>query len=310
MWFLTISDPGDGSGYWIRYTIRAPISGPPEARVWFAAFAADEGATPVALNEGLPVGRLHIRNDPFEARMGDSVIRSDRAVGSIEGHGHRVAWDLTFRQGPTFRLLPPAMYRGPLAPTKPLTPNPDARFDGAIEVDGDRRILQRAPGQQGHLFGTRHAERWAWAYCSAFEGDGRVFQALSAQVRRASLLTPFLTVAGLRIDGEWIRLRGLSRRRDWDLGRWRLALMGRRHRLEGEVRAAPRSMVQARYLDPDDTPRWCHHSEVASCRLTLWERRPGGWHEVAELASTGTTHAEWTGRTPAPGVEAAHQELP
>jgi hypothetical protein len=56
--------------------------------------------------------------------------------------------------------------------------------------------------------------------------------------------------------------------------------------------------------------RWCHNSEVASSRLTLWERRAGGWQDVAELESRGTTHAEWAGRTPAPGVDASHAEVP
>ncbi len=87
-------------------------------------------------------------------------------------------------------------------------------------------------------------------------------------------------------------------------------LSGRRHRLEGEIHAEPKAMVQARYLDPDDTPRWCHNSEVSSSRLLLWERSPGGWQERAELVSDGTTHAEWAGRTPAPGVESVHLEVP
>lgn len=309
MWFLTLSDPARRAGYWIRYTLRAPVAGPPEPRVWFAAFGVDDGAT-FGVNELLRPGDMHLARDRFEVTMGRSSIASGRAVGEIHGGGHDVRWDVAFpADDPTLRILPDALYRGNLAPTKPVTPQPDVRATGTIEIDGEARTVDALSGQQGHLFGTRHAERWAWASCNAVDEDV-AFQALSAQGRRGPILSPHLTFAGLRFRGRWLRFRGMARRRDWGLGWWRIALVGRRHRLDGEVTADPTAMVQARYLDPDDTPRWCHNSEVASCRLTLWERRAGGWQAVADLASEGTTHAEWAGRTPAPGIEAQHVEVP
>lgn len=170
-------------------------------------------------------------------------------------------------------------------------------------------LVDGYPGQQGHLEGSRHAERWAWASCTAFDRAGFAIQVLSAQTRRGPLLTPFLTFAGLQVDDRWIRLRGIGRDRTWSLGRWRLALASRAYRVEGEVWAPQESMIRARYLDPDDTPRFCHNSEVASSKLVLWERRLGGWQEVASLSSAGTTHAEWAGRTEAPGPMAGYQEV-
>ena len=62
----------------------------------------------------------------------------------------------------------------------------------------------------------------------------------------------------------------------------------------------------SRYADPDGTPRFCHNTEVASSRFVLFERRGAGWEEAAVLTSEGTTHAEWAGRTPAPGEFAQH----
>jgi hypothetical protein len=310
VWFLTMSDPERRAGYWIRHSIRAPISGPPEPRVWFAAFSLDDPSSTFGVNESLAAADLRMARDRFEVRIGESVMASGRASGAIRGGGHEVRWELTYPTGsPTLRLLPDVLYRGTLAPTRPYAPNPNVRFAGEIEIDGDRRLLQGIPGQQGHLVGSRHAERWAWASCAAFGDDRAAFHALSAQSRRGPFLTPFLACAALRLDGEWLRFRGLSRRRDWGLGWWRLSLVGRRHRLEVDVRADAEAMVRARYLDPDDAHRWCHNSEVASSRLTLWERRAGGWQNVAELESRGTTHAEWAGRTPAPGVVAVHAEV-
>jgi hypothetical protein len=102
------------------------------------------------------------------------------------------------------------------------------------------------------------------------------------------------------LRGEWVRFHTISRKRSWGLGWWRIAVRNRRYRLEASVRADPELMLRVRYQDPDDTPRWSHHTELASVRMTLWERRAGGWAEVAELE--GTAHAEWAGRTPAGAV--------
>ena len=295
VWFLTLSHAD--AGYWIRYTVRAPIAGPPEPKLWFARFERERGAF------GLSVRGPGVRTagEPFEVEIGECSLRSGRAVGSIAAGGRVVRWDLSFGTGgPTYRLLPDAMYRGGLAPTLPWSPNPTTTFDGVIEVDGRAVEIAGAPGQQGHLYGTRHAERWAWA--AATGDDGTAFQALSAQGRRGPFLTPYLTSAGVRVDGEWVRLHAIARHRTWGLGWWRITMRSRRHRLDGTVRAEPDAMLRARYLDPDDTPRWCHNSEAASARVVLWERRAGGWTEVAEIRAEGTAHAEWAGRTPAGAV--------
>ena len=102
----------------------------------------------------------------------------------------------------------------------------------------------------------------------------------------------------------------MSRQRDFGLGSWRVRVESRRYRLTGRIEAPARAMIRARYQDPNDTPRYCHNSEIASSRLALFERRAGGFEEVALLESQGTTHAEWAGRTPAPQVEREFAEVP
>jgi hypothetical protein len=311
VWFLTLSDPDGRRGYWIRYALRAPIAGPPEPRLWFARFDREEPGRTFGIHGSPPGSRAVPEADGGAPWWGGARLEGGAAEGALDGGGHRVRWNLRWPTGqPTFRILPAPFYRGRLAPTRPLSPNPVARFTGTIEVDGDVEAIDGYPGQQGHLDGIRHAERWAWASCSAFSEDGYAFQVLSAQGRRGPFLTPFLTFAGLRVDGTWIRLQRTDRRNGWSLGRWPFRLASRSFRLEGGVRASPRAMIRARYLDPDDTPRYCHNTEVASCRLILWERgAAGGWRQVASLASDGTTHAEWAGRTPAPASMAEHVEV-
>src|SRR5205823_13558075 len=119
---------------------------------------------------------------------------------------------------PPWRLLPDPLYHGGLAPTKPYSPNVDTAVSGTLRLDGREVEVRDAPAQQGHLTGSRHARRWAWAHCARFEEEDAVVHALTAQGRRGPLTTPYLTSVGLRWEGRWIRLTKVSRTCDFGLG--------------------------------------------------------------------------------------------
>jgi hypothetical protein len=253
---------------------------------------------------------VSLSRDEFDVRIAGSAFRSGHLDGLLEGAGRRITWDLDFRTGgETYRLLPGPMYRGGVALTKPFSPNVSTSVTGRIEVDSEGVDLTEVPAQQGHLFGTEHAQRWAWAHCSDFEGEDAIVHALTAQGRRGPFDTPFITSIGVRWHDRWIRLSHVSRRRQFNLGTWRINMGNRHYRLTGRFEAPTDAMIRAKYHDPDGTPRYCHNSEVASSRLVLFERRPGGFEELALLESRGTTHAEWSGRTPARSVTAEHVEV-
>jgi Tocopherol cyclase len=310
VWFLTCSDPDSGRGYWIRSTLHAPLSGPQTGVVWFAAFDRGNPTETFGFHRRYPFEAVKIAPDGFDVQIADASFQSGRVRGSLDGAGHSVRWDLGFPTGdPTYRLLPDALYRGSVAPTRPYAPNVSTLASGTIDVDGERTELDAVPAQQGHLFGTRHAERWAWAHCASFVDEEAVVHALTAQGRRGPLTLPFVTSVGVLWQGRWIRLMKVSRRREFDLGTWRIDMGNRRYRLSGRVEAPAPTIIRARYEDPDGTPRYCHNSEVASCRLALFERKAGGFEEVALLESRGTTHAEWAGRTPARSIPHEHVEV-
>lgn len=297
VWFLTFTDPVTGQGFWIRSTLRGSSKGkakdgPPEAGVWFARFHPADAAANFGIHRWRPAS---------------ASAPGALAEGELDGDGHRASWSLRWPTGePTYRLLPDWAYGRAVAATKPYATNPSTRVSGAVIVDGERVDLDGVPAQEGHVFGTRHAERWAWAHCSDFEDEGAVVQALTAQGRRGGFLTPFVTSIGVRWDGRWIRLSKIGRRREFGLGTWHVSLGDRRYRLTGRIEAPARDLLRARYEDPGGAPRYCHNSEIASCRLALFERRAGGFEEVALLESKGTTHAEWAGRTPAAAVPREH----
>jgi hypothetical protein len=309
-WFLTLTDPATGQGFWIRSTLHAPPDTQPNAGIWFARFDPSDPSSTFGLHEIST--RFDCSHEAFDVAIGDleapggyAHMASGVAEGVVRGGGHEVAWDLRFPAdlADTYRLLPPALYHGPVAPTKPLAPNVDIRISGTVTVDGELLRLARAPGQQGHLFGTRHAERWAWAHCVDFVGEEAAMVALTAQGRSSPPASPYAMFVGVRWQGQWIRLSGVSRKRPFGLGVWHIDLSNRRYRLTGRVEAPPMALLRARYEDPDGRERWCHNSEIASSRLALFEKGSAGFEEVAILESKGTTHAEWAGLTPATAVE-------
>jgi hypothetical protein len=310
VWFLTFTDPSTGAGYWIRSTYRVPKKGSHEAGVWFARFDPTEPSATFGIHARSDV--WSISTQAFAVRIAeDCLMSSGHAEGELEGGGRTVRWNLDYPTGgETYRLLPGPFYRGSLAPTKPFSPNVDTRVRGTVWIDGEAVEIRDARGQQGHLYGSRHAERWAWAHCAGFEDEEQTLvHALTAQGRRGPFTTPFLTSIGVRWQGRWIRFAGFSRRRDFGLGTWRVDVENRRYRLAGRIEAPARALLRARYEDPDGTERFCHNSEIASARLALFERRAGGFEEVALLDSRGTTHAEWAGKTPAAAVQREFLEV-
>ena len=308
VWFLTLTDRDSGRGYWIRSTLGTTARSVPLGGVWFARFDRGDPSRNLGIHRQFPVAR--VAGDAFDVQIGDCSMRSGRAAGSLEGGGHTLRWELEYPTGrPTYPLLPEPFYRGGLAPTKPFAPNPATRFSGTVAVDGETHDVREAPGQQGHLWGSRHAERWAWAQCGDFVDDDTVVHALTAKGRRGPFTTPYLTSVGVHRDGRWIRLFKLSAKPAFGLGTWKLDVQSRSHRLTGRIEAPATDLIRARYEDPDGRARYCHNSEVASSRLALFERRAGGFEEVALLESRGNTHAEWAGLTPASVVEREFVEV-
>src|SRR5207302_6973209 len=149
VWFLTMSD--GRRGYWIRSTLLARDGRPGEARLWFARFDREDPQSTFGVNRPFSLEDFRAEPGGFEVHVGGSIMRSGHSQGAISGGGHDVSWILDFETGgETYRLLPDALYRGGLAPTKPFSPNVDTRFTGRITIDGQTEPVAAVPGQQGH----------------------------------------------------------------------------------------------------------------------------------------------------------------
>lgn len=313
VWYLTGNHPTRPVGWWIRYTLEAPLDRPPYCQLWFAHFDADDPSRTFGINRVLPIDQHDARAEPFAVRVGEATLRSDGARGALAGAGHEASWELSWAAGlePLRQLPRPFYWRDGLGDTTVLSPSADAVVTGHVTVDGERIELRAAPFGQTHLWGRRHAVSWAWAHCNGFaDHPGAVLECLTARIRKAGRVTPPLTAITLWLDGRAHRfnrlLHTLRNRAQLATGLYRFAAQSRTHRLEGELHCRPEDMVLARYEDPDGALRHCANTEVADLRLTLFERRGGRFVERAHLLAPRRGHFEIGAPDPDPAIARAH----
>ena len=303
-WYLTVTDPTSGQGFWVRMGLAGRRGDAPAGEVVAARFHPTDPERTFGVRSTHPSPDFTLGGPDRYLRTGDSEIGPGFVRGAAAGAGHRLAWDLSFaKDEPTYTLLPEAAGRGPLGAVAVAVPNVDTVVTGSVTADGQTLDVASGRGQQGHVFGRGHPERWVWAHCGGFEDGDAVVEAVTGQVRRGPFLTPFFTSIGVRWEGRWIRLVRLAGLRDFSMGSWRIDVTDRRYRMTGRIEAPIPALVQARLEGPDGVPRYCHHTDIGSCRLALFERRTGGFDQIAMLEGKGIVQAEWAGRTPSSAVE-------
>ena len=301
VWYLTVNLPAERVGLWLRYTLDAPLPGHGAARceLWAHLFDGAEPRRSFGLKSVHPIEALSREGI---VGVGEARYREGHLRGAVEAGGRSIAWDLRYEPSATSVHLAPWLVRAAgLARTEVRLPNVAARFSGAVRADGRAFSLDGAPGHQGHLFGKKHVEAWAWLHCSAWEGGADATVDGVAAVLRRGRSRP-LTALFLRVRGEDVPLAtlgGLLRSRA-EVAFPRLGFRGRSRRVlvEGEARLSPERALQVLYLDPDGEESRCAHSAVADCVVTL--RWSDGRQET--LAARGTANLEFGSRSPFAGV--------
>jgi hypothetical protein len=318
VWYLTLSDPATQVGYWLRYTLLAPVEGQgaPSVKLWFARFDGRDPTRTFGVQRRLPVSALVVDDHPFRLRLGEAALTSTTAEGALRGGGHAVSWRLAWTpDSQSTRLLPSLPGERLLLPTRLVSPNLDIRVEGEICIDGETHLLREAPGGQTHLSGRRHAYAWAWAHCNAFEREEALLEALTARLRPVGVILPPVTLLTLRLGGETLRFNEWSHvplgRSGYGTGRYWLRAQSPLARVEAELTCRPEDMLLAEYEDPDGQAAFCHNTECADARVTVWRRSPfvGRLRADRTLVSNRCAHYEWGARAGDPLVRQRHQLL-
>jgi hypothetical protein len=319
VYYLTFTDPVSGVGFWIRYTMVAPY---PETgaeatcSLWLCAMDRADPSANVGRKASFPTAELSARGDPFHLHVGAAWLSDHGMSGAIEDGGPRVAWDLEWQPRlDAYGHVHPILRRARIAKTILFLPHPDLEISGTVEL-GERRIeVSGARGGQAHLWGSKHASRWAWAHCNDFTGtDGSprpetFVDGVSVFVprfgRQIGPSTPVVARVG---RGDVLSTSPIAVQRnpsEFDLTSWRFEARGPRRKLVGTVTARREDLVGVTYHDPDGELAYCYNTEVADMRLELFERprRRSGWRRADELRAGGRAHFEYAQRDPVEGVE-------
>ena len=307
VYYLTLTDPVSGFGVWIRSTMRAPDEGDAECSLWFLAMHPD--GTRFGRKATYPIDRLIAEPDPFRLQVGDSELSDSGYSGAFED----VRWDLTWKPGRGYEHVHPFLRRAKIAKTVLVLPHADVAVSGTITIVAEQLTLHGARGGQAHLWGSKHANRWAWVPCNDFTtSDGA--PAADAFVDGVSVFVPrfgreigpstpvvgrfggadFAATSPLRVT------RHPSR---FDLDSWEFEAVDGKRKIVGQVEAPRSSLVGVTYHDPDGAEAYCYNSEVATMRLTVLEKAGGDWREREELVSDGRAHFEYAQREPVAEVE-------
>jgi len=317
VYYLTVTDPASGVGFWIRYTMVAPLAetgGKATCSLWLCAMDPADPARNVGVKSTLPVGSLSASSDPFRLAVGDAWLSDHGMAGEIETAGTKHSWELAWTPRlEAYGHVHPLLRAAKVAKTVLFLPHPDVDVSGVIRL-GDRELnLVGARGGQAHLWGSKHASRWAWVHCNDFtDGDGAprrdaFVDGVSVFVPRFGReLGPSTPVVG-RLDGTELHsinpLAVQTNPSDFGPEGWRFEARGHGIRFRGTVEARRDDLVGVTYHDPDGALAYCYNTEVADMRLEVLRRRARRWTKVDELRADGRTHFEYAQRTPIDGVE-------
>jgi hypothetical protein len=288
--FVRANNPARPQAFWIRYTIFSPNGRPELARgeLWAVVFDGKTGVHTAAKTD-VPIASCDFKRDGLGAWVADARLEPGRLVGAAASGGHTIAWDLSFTgdQQPLF-ALPLAMYDARLPRAKTLVPLPLAVFRGTLNVDGHPYPVFDWVGSQNHNWGSRHTDHYAWGQVAGFDDAPQTFlEVATARLKVGPLWTPHMTLVVLRHGGREIALNGLARslraHGRFSYFDWSFRSEDAAHVVEGRITAPRESFVGLRYDNPPGGVKHCLNSKLASCVVTVTDRRRG----TSELLETG-----------------------
>lgn len=296
-WFLKLNDPGGRRALWLKATILVKRGGAPRvAEAWAIAF--DREGKHVAFKETVPFAQAS-----FAERDLDLTVAGLRLTrGRVSGNVGKISFDLRFTTDDVPLVPFPAerLYETRLPSSKLVSPHPDARFTGSYRVGDESVEVHGWHGMQGHNWGTKHAELYAWAHCNAWEGEpDLVLEGVTARVKVGPLLAPAATLINVRHRGVAYDFDALVRASGTiELRRWTFSATNAHAKVTGELWADAKDFVGLAYENPDGATTFCLNSKIARGSMRL---SPKGRPDV--VAMTRAAALEVGTKDPAHGVE-------
>ncbi|MFO0571487.1 MAG: hypothetical protein U0263_38005 [Polyangiaceae bacterium] len=289
-YFLKLNDAGGQRALWLKATILASASRAPEAEAWSVAF--DREAGHVGAKQVVPFTSATFSREKLDVRVAELELSAGRTRGSVVQGRDRIEWDLTFDASgePLVPYPLPKMYSGPFPSQKMVTPYPDTRFSGSYRVNGREVRVERWSGMQGHNWGKRHTELYAWGHVSQWN-DARdlVLEGATGRIKLGPILAPPLTLVCVWHEGRRYRFNDvktlLKNRGAITLRSWRFEAENPDARVYGELAADTSEMVGLHYENPNGEMTYCLNSKIAWGLLVLEPRHGARVHATTRTAA-------------------------
>jgi hypothetical protein len=281
--YIRANHPEQPQALWLRETLLLPTAGDAVADVWVMVFDP-EGEGNRALKEPYPIDAAAYEYDNWTARIGAASIDDRSAQGVVTGGNRSARWDLRITPGADaeVRLLTERAYKARIPTAKTTVRHPLARFDGQVELDDARLVLDGWTGSVNHNWGTRHTPAYAFGQVCGFDdAPDSSLEIVTARAAVGPVLTPAATLFVFRHAGQEFAVRsilgslqthGRYRPFSWSFG----ARVGEQM-IEGELVAEPADVIGLTYTDTDGGSKYCYNSAIATCRMQVagkaFERR-------------------------------------
>ena len=315
VYYLSATDPTSGVGLWIRYTMLAALDGAEATcALWLMVMDPhDQDGGTFARKQTYPISQMTANDEPFTLQIADNTLNENGMRGSLPDASFDLHWRP--RLGAYEHVHPLLRHTG-IAKTLLCLTHPDLEISGSVLYGGRELRLVGARGGQAHLWGSKHASRWAWLHCNDLrDRDGNTvsdsfIDAVSVYVPRLGRDVGPSTPVLARLEGRDFTsispTRVLTNHSRFGLSRWELQASDRRVRLQAQIDAPRQRLVGVTYQDPDGQPAYCYNTEVATLRIGVWERSTtGGWSLRRELFSPGLAHFEYAQRDPVTSMKLA-----
>jgi hypothetical protein len=248
-----------------------------------------DGAGNRALKQPYPIDAAAYEYDDWTARIGAASIDDKSAQGVVTGGGRSARWDLRITPGSeeAVKLLTDRAYKARIPTAKTTVRHPLAQFDGQVELDDTRLVLDGWTGSVNHNWGTRHTPGYAFGQVCGFDdAPDSSLEIVTARAAVGPIMLPAATLFVFRHAGQEFAVRsilgtmqthGRYRPFSWAFG----ARVGDRM-IEGEIVAEPADVVGLTYTDTDGGSKYCYNSAIATCRVQV----AGKAFERRELVAT------------------------
>ncbi len=277
-YFLRANHPSKPQAFWIRYTIFSPKSQPENAigEIWAMYFDADnKDQKVIAIQEDIPLNQCSFSSDTLALKLGNNTLIQGLLSGGASLNHNIIEWNIGYgEEHDPILLLPKNLYSTPIPKAKLLVTNPNAIFNGSLNVNGSTIEICNWQGSENHNWGSKHTDEYAWGQVAGFDNHANAFlECSTARIKLGPIWSPWMTLAVLVIDDERYAFNSITQafqaQGEYDFFNWTFSCKNKSASLNVTISAPKEHFAGLRYKNPPGGSHTCLNSKIAQCELTL-----------------------------------------